>query len=93
VLDEAIAYADAENEVKIQSAFAEIMKGKTVIVIAHRLSTIADADQIIVIDDGKIAEKGTHTELLKSEKLYKRMWDAHTSALKWTLDLRGGKND
>ena len=91
VLDEAIAYADAENEVKIQSAFAEIMKGKTVIVIAHRLSTITDADQIMVIDEGKIAEKGTHTELLKSEKLYKRMWDAHTSAQKWTFDLRGGK--
>ena len=91
VLDEAIAYADAENEVKIQSAFAKTMKGKTVIVIAHRLSTITDADQIMVIDEGKIAEKGTHTELLKSEKLYKRMWDAHTSAQKWTFDLRGGK--
>jgi len=93
VLDEAIAYADAENEVKIQSAFAEIMKGKTVIVIAHRLSTIADADQIIVIDEGRIAEKGTHTELVKSGKLYKRMWDAHTSAREWTLDLKGEKND
>jgi len=91
VLDEAIAYADAENEVKIQSAFAEIMKGKTVIVIAHRLSTITDADQIMVIDEGKIAEEGTHTELVKSGKLYKRMWDAHTSAQKWTLDLIGGK--
>ncbi len=91
VLDEAIAYADAENEVKIQNAFAEIMKGKTVIVIAHRLSTITDADQIIVIDEGKIAEKGTHTQLLRSEKLYKRMWDVHTSAQKWTFDLRGGK--
>lgn len=91
VLDEAIAYADAENEVKIQSAFAEIMKGKTVIVIAHRLSTIVDADQIIVIDEGKIEEMGTHTELLKSRKLYKRMWDAHTSAQKWTFELIGGK--
>ena len=93
VLDEAIAYADAENEVKIQSAFAEIMRGKTVIVIAHRLYTINDADQIIVVDEGKISEKGTHTELLKSGKLYKRMWDAYTSARKWTLDLKGGKND
>jgi len=91
LLDEAIAYAYAENEVKIQSAFAEIMKGKTVIVIAHRLSTIVDADQIMVIDEGKIAEKGTHAELLKSGKLYKRMWDAHTSARKWTLELNGGK--
>ena len=93
VLDEAIAYADAENEVKIQNAFAEIMRGKTVIVIAHRLSTITDADQIIVIDEGKIVEKGSHNELLKSGKLYKRMWDAHTSAQKWTLDLKGEKND
>ena len=91
VLDEAIAYADAENEVKIQSAFAEIMKGKTVIVIAHRLSTITDADQIIVIDEGKIEEMGTHNELLKSGNLYKRMWDAHTSARNWTLDLREGE--
>ena len=91
VLDEAIAYADAENEVKIQSAFAEIMKGKTVIVIAHRLSTITDADQIIVIDEGKIANKGTHTELLKSGNLYKRMWDTHISAREWAFNLSGGK--
>jgi ATP-binding cassette subfamily B protein len=91
VLDEATAYADAENEVKIQSAFAQIMRGKTVIVIAHRLSTIADADQTIVIDEGKIAEKGTHTELLKSGKLYKRMWDAHVSAREWTFGIKGGK--
>ena len=91
VLDEAIAYADAENEVKIQSAFAEIMRGKTVIVIAHRLSTIADADQIMVIDEGKIAEIGTHTGLLKSGKLYKRMWDAHVSAREWTLDIKRRK--
>jgi ATP-binding cassette subfamily B protein len=62
-------------------------------VIAHRLSTITDADQIIVIDEGKIVEKGSHNELLKSGKLYKRMWDAHTSAQKWTLDLKGEKND
>jgi ATP-binding cassette subfamily B protein len=91
VLDEAIAYADAENEVKIQRAFVKIMKKKTVIVIAHRLSTITDADQIIVIDEGKIADKGTHTELLKSGNLYKRMWDAHISARKWTLNLGGGE--
>lgn len=89
VLDEATAYADAENEVKIQSAFAQIMRGKTVIVIAHRLSTIADADQIIVIDEGKVAEKGTHTELLRSGKLYKRMWDAHVLASEWTFDIDG----
>lgn len=89
VLDEATAYADSENEVKIQSAFARIMKGKTVIVIAHRLSTIADADQIIVIDEGKVAEKGTHTELLRSGKLYKRMWDAHVLASEWTFDIDG----
>lgn len=91
VLDEATAYADSENEVKIQSAFAKIMRGKTVIVIAHRLSTIADADQIIVIDEGKVAEKGTHTELLKSGELYKRMWDAHVSASEWTFDIDGRK--
>jgi len=91
VLDEATAYADSDNEVKIQSAFARIMRGKTVIVIAHRLSTIADADQIIVIDEGKVAEKGTHTELLKSGELYKRMWDAHVWASEWTFDINGRK--
>ncbi len=91
MLDEAVAFVDAENEAKILNAFAEITKEKTVIVIAHRLSTVTDADQIIVVDNGRIVERGTHDELLKSEGLYKRMWDMQTSAQNWAFDIRGGK--
>ena len=87
ILDEAIASVDAENEAKVLDAFAEITKGKTVIVIAHRLSTVTDADQIIVVDNGRIVERGTHDELLKSGGLYKRMWDMQTSAQKWAFDI------
>ena len=77
---EATAYIDPENEAVIQRAVARLVKGKTVIVIAHRLSTITDADQIFVIEDGRIAAKGTHRELLESSKLYQEMWQAHIGA-------------
>ena len=80
ILDEATAYIDPENEAVIQRAVARLVKGKTVIVIAHRLSTITDADQIFVIEDGRIAAKGTHRELLESSKLYQEMWQAHIGA-------------
>ena len=63
ILDEATAFADPDNEARIQAAFAELAKGRTVIMIAHRLSTVADADRIFVIEDGKVAESGTRTEL------------------------------
>lgn len=79
ILDEATSYTDPENEAVIQSALAKLVKGKTVIVIAHRLSTIADADQIIVVNQGHIEAAGTQEELLKSCPLYKTMWDAHIS--------------
>lgn len=94
IVDEAIASVDPENEAKILDAFAEIIKGKTVIVIAHRLSTITDADQILVVDNGRIVERGTHDGLLKSGGLYKKMWDMQTSAQKWAFNIEGGtKND
>ena len=80
ILDEATAYIDPENEAVIQRAVARLVKGKTVIVIAHRLSTITDADQIFVIEDGRIAANGTHRELLESSKLYQEMWQAHIGA-------------
>lgn len=86
ILDEATAYADPENETKIQMAFSKMIKNKTVIVIAHRLSTITDADQILVVNNGQIMEKGKHVELLNKNGLYKKMWDAHTSAGKWALN-------
>ena len=80
ILDEATAYTDPENEAIIQKSVSELSKEKTLIVIAHRLSTIIDADQIVVIKDGNIEAKGTHTELLTSSSLYKNMWEAHIYA-------------
>ena len=85
VLDEATAFADPENEYKIQLAFSELIKGKTVLVIAHRLSTITSADQIIVFEKGEINTIGTHNELLQSSELYQRMWNAHNRAQDWNI--------
>ena len=79
ILDEATSYTDPENEAVIQSALARLVQGKTLLVIAHRLSTIADADQIIVVNQGKIEATGTQAELLASCPLYKTMWKAHIS--------------
>lgn len=86
LLDEASCYADAENEVKIQQAFSNVMQNKTVVVIAHRLSTIVHADKILVVDDGKIAEQGTHKELLQENGIYSKLWKAHTKAKDWKLE-------
>ena len=80
ILDEATAYIDPENEAVIQRAVAELVENKTVIVIAHRLSTITGADNIVVIQDGKIAAQGKHEQLLKESALYKDMWQAHIGA-------------
>ncbi len=79
ILDEATAYTDPENESLIQQSVARLVEGKTLIVIAHRLSTIKDADQIYVINDGKIDDFGTHDELLNHHGLYEKMWTAHIS--------------
>jgi len=85
VLDEATAFADPENEVKIQQGLISLIQGKTVIVIAHRLSTIREADSILVVDNGHIVETGSHEELLAGEGLYARMWEAHIEAGAWEL--------
>ena len=85
VLDEATAFADPENEVLIQKAFAALTKGRTVIMIAHRLSTVVDADKIIVLDKGRIAEQGSHKELISKEGLYARMWKDYNQAVKWKI--------
>ncbi len=85
ILDEATAHADPENERAIQEAIAEATAGRTLLVIAHRLSTIMHADQILVVDDGRIAERGRHEELLAAEGLYARMWADHVAASGWTL--------
>ena len=79
ILDEATSYTDPENEAVIQAALAKLVKDKTLLVIAHRLSTIADADQIIVVNQGKIEATGTQAELLASCPLYQAMWEAHIS--------------
>ena len=80
VLDEATAYSDPENEAVIQQSIDNLVKNKTVIMIAHRLSTIVNADKIIVLDKGKIAAEGTHTELLQRSPLYQKMWQSHISS-------------
>jgi ATP-binding cassette subfamily B protein len=85
VLDEATAFADPENEQKIQAAFEELMKDKTVIIIAHRLSTVRGADKIVVIDGGKATEQGTHEGLVNAGGRYSRMWEQYKGALGWTI--------
>lgn len=77
VLDEATAYIDPENEAVIQQALAKLVADKTVIVIAHRLSTITGADNIAVVQDGRITAQGRHEQLLESSPLYREMWQAH----------------
>lgn len=85
ILDEATAFADPENEKIIQDSFKKISEKKTTLMIAHRLSTIIGADKILVIDAGKIAESGTHDELLAQNGLYKKLWDEYQRAAKWKI--------
>ena len=85
VLDEATAFADTENEQLIQKAVYEIAKDKTVILIAHRLSTIRNADKIIVLDKGRIAQKGTHSSLLQTEGIYNNMYKAFCRSQQWKI--------
>jgi ATP-binding cassette subfamily B protein len=88
VLDEATAFADPENEQKIQFALSELMKDKTVIIIAHRLSTVRGANKILVVDKGKIAEEGRHDALAGANGPYSRMWEQYTGAMDWTFGKR-----
>lgn len=85
VLDEATAFADPENEHQIQKAFEELTRGKTVLMIAHRLSTIQNADQILVLDGGKIVEGGTQAELLEKKGKYAAMWADYQQAARWKV--------
>ncbi|MDR2784874.1 MAG: ABC transporter ATP-binding protein/permease [Treponema sp.] len=86
VLDEATAYADPENEYQMQLALGELIKNKTTIIIAHHLRTIQEANKIIVINDGRIIDQGSHGELLSHEGLYKKMWDASLLSTDWQLE-------
>ena len=85
MLDEATAFADAENEHKIKKTFDVLLKDKTVIMIAHRLSSVVNADKICVINEGKIEEEGTHTELLARKGLYASMWDNFQKGIEWKV--------
>ena len=89
ILDEATAYADPENEIALQGALDRLVEGRTVIAIAHRLTTVAGADQILVMQDGRIVERGLHGELMQSRGLYAEMWEAFSTAS--SIALTGGQ--
>lgn len=92
VLDEATAYADPENEEKMEAAIAELVKGKTLFVIAHKLPAIMNADQICVIEHGKLAATGTHAELLAICEEYKKLWKASQDSAEWKVNaVKEGK--
>lgn len=85
ILDEATAFADPDNETRVQAAFSRLSKGKTVIMIAHRLSTVAGADKIYVICDGQIAESGTSSNLLAKDGIFNRMWQNYQTSVQWKV--------
>ena len=85
ILDEATAFADPDNENRVQAAFSSLAKGKTVIMIAHRLTTVVGADRIYVLKDGEIEEQGTHEELIKRGGLYSQMWNSYQTSIQWKV--------
>ena len=89
ILDEATAFADPDNEAKVQAAFAQLAKGKTVLMIAHRLSTVANADCIYVVQDGQIVESGTKDELCEQNGLFARMWQEYQASVQWKVAKEG----
>ena len=89
LLDEATAFADPDNEAKVQAAFAQLAKGKTVLMIAHRLSTVANADCIYVVQDGRITETGTKDELCAQNGLFARMWQEYQASVQWKVAKEG----
>lgn len=89
ILDEATAFADPDNEVLVQQAFEKLSKDKTVIMIAHRLSTVTNADCIYVLSDGKLAESGTHSELISENGIYSHMWNEYNKSVNWQVGKAG----
>ena len=88
VLDEATAFADPENEAAVQRAFEQLAKGRTVIMIAHRLTTVQNADRIYVLKEGKVAEQGTHAQLMEKNGVYRSMYDEYRSSVSWKVGGR-----
>ena len=85
ILDEATAFADPDNESKVQEAFSRLAQDKTVIMIAHRLSTVVNADEIFVLKDGRVAQRGSHTALVAREGLYRSMWENYQTSVQWKV--------
>ncbi len=92
LLDEATAFADPENEHLIQKALKELSRGKTTLMIAHRLTSVKNVDRILVMEDGKIAETGTHEELLNKGGIYKTMWDEYQKSVAWKIVTKDTAN-
>ncbi len=89
ILDEATAFTDPENEDKLQESINNLVSNKTLIMVAHRLSTIINADNIILVDKGRISAQGTHNELLSNSEIYSNMWKAHIGAVEWNMSVKG----
>ncbi|MGO1712328.1 MAG: ABC transporter ATP-binding protein [Senegalia sp. (in: firmicutes)] len=88
IMDEATAFTDPENEDKIQEALSKLIAGKTVLVIAHRLSTIVDADNILVIENGRLTGQGKHESLLEKNNKYKELWNSHLKSMDWSIEVK-----
>ena len=86
LLDEATSSLDPENEAQIQQAISRLVQGRTVVVIAHRLKTVVGADTILVLDQGRIVEQGTHEQLLTQNGLYAKLWNLQTSTEVWKIN-------
>lgn len=93
ILDEATAFADPDNESRVQAAFTELSKGKTVIMIAHRLSTVSNVDRIFVLKDGQIAESGSWRELTAAKGIFSKMWKDYQASVQWKVAKEASGND
>ena len=85
ILDEATAFADPDNELKVQKAFDNLAEGRTVVMIAHRLSTVVNADKIFVLESGRLKESGTFSELKQAEGLFAKMWQDYQRSVAWKV--------